>query len=140
MKNLFDPPKFVKMTLVGVDSNAFSVIAAFKKEARRQGWASKEIDTVMNKAMSGDYNHLLAVYIAHCDMGEMDEVSDDEYNEFLEEWEAELLERERDNEEVKNFNTNFSPWEEEERNENEDEEQDGLRGEYPGQSKDDLPW
>ena len=57
--------KKVKMRLVGLDSNAFSLMGAFKQNARRQGWNKEEIDVVMKKCMSGDYDNLLRVLIEH---------------------------------------------------------------------------
>jgi hypothetical protein len=57
--------KKVKMKLVGLDSNAFSLMGAFKQNARRQGWNKEEIDVVMKKCMSGDYDNLLRVLIEH---------------------------------------------------------------------------
>jgi hypothetical protein len=52
--------KKVKLKLVGLDGNAFSLLGAYSKEARRQGLAKEEIDKVIGEATSGDYNHLLA--------------------------------------------------------------------------------
>ena len=57
--------KKVKMRLVGLDSNAFSLMGAFKQNARRQGWNKEEIEVVMEKCMSGDYNNLLRVLMEH---------------------------------------------------------------------------
>jgi hypothetical protein len=57
--------KKVKMRLVGLDSNAFSLMGAFKQNARRQGWNKEEIDVVMKKCMSGDYDNLLRVLMEH---------------------------------------------------------------------------
>jgi hypothetical protein len=57
--------KKVKMKLVGLDSNAFSLMGAFKQNARRQGWNKEEIDVVMKKCMSGDYDNLLRVLMEH---------------------------------------------------------------------------
>ena len=51
--------KKVVCDLVGVNGNAFSLIAHFKKLARKQGFESEWIEEVLNEAMSGDYNHLL---------------------------------------------------------------------------------
>ena len=51
--------KKVKGFLVGVDGNTFSLMAHFKKLARKQGFESEWIEEVLNEAMSGDYNHLL---------------------------------------------------------------------------------
>jgi hypothetical protein len=53
--------KKVRMNLVGLDGNAFSLMGAFSRNARRQGWTKQEIDSVIEKCMSGDYNNLLRV-------------------------------------------------------------------------------
>jgi hypothetical protein len=58
--------KKVKLKLVGLDGNAFSVMGAFNRQARKEGWPTEEIDTVLKEAMSGDYNHLLATIAKHC--------------------------------------------------------------------------
>jgi hypothetical protein len=57
--------KKVKLNLVGLDGNAFSVMGAFGKAARKQGWSSTEVDAVLAEAMAGDYNHLLATIMAY---------------------------------------------------------------------------
>ena len=51
--------KKVKMNLVGLDGNAFMLMGAFSQNAKRQGWSKEEIDVVLQKCMSGDYNNLL---------------------------------------------------------------------------------
>jgi hypothetical protein len=48
-----------KMTLVGMDGNAFSVLGNWSRAARRAGWSKEQIDVVMKEAMSGSYDHLL---------------------------------------------------------------------------------
>ena len=48
------------MQLVGLDGNAFAVLGAFQREARRQGWTPEAIKKVQDKAMSGDYDNLLS--------------------------------------------------------------------------------
>jgi len=53
--------KKVKMSLVGLDGNAFSLMGTFKKNARKQGWTKKQIEVVIKECMSGDYNNLLCV-------------------------------------------------------------------------------
>jgi len=65
MKNLFSPPMRVSMNLVGLDGNAFALMGAFPKNARRQGWTQEEIEKVLDECTSGDYNHLLSVLMAH---------------------------------------------------------------------------
>lgn len=57
--------KKVKMKLVGLDGNAFSLMGEFQQNARKQGWKKEEIDVVIKKCMSGDYNNLLRVLIEH---------------------------------------------------------------------------
>lgn len=59
--------KKVNLRLVGLDGNAFSLMGAFSKQARREGWSKPEIDMVMSKCMSGDYDNLLCTLMAHCD-------------------------------------------------------------------------
>ena len=47
----------VKLELVGLDGNAFSLMGAFQQAARRQGWSPEEIKTVLDECQGGDYNH-----------------------------------------------------------------------------------
>ena len=49
----------VRLNLVGVDGNAFSLLGAFQVAARRQGWLTERIAEVTTEARSGDYDHLL---------------------------------------------------------------------------------
>jgi len=51
--------KKVVMELVGLDGNAFSLMGEFSKRARRQGWTNDEINYVLEKCMSSDYDNLL---------------------------------------------------------------------------------
>lgn len=51
----------VKLRLVGLDGNAFTLMGAFTSAAKRQGWTQSEIDEVINDCMSDDYDHLLNV-------------------------------------------------------------------------------
>lgn len=67
--------KKVKMQLVELDGNAYSIImGAFERNARRQGWTPEEIKVVIDDAKSSDYNHLLATIWDNVD----DEVEDDD--------------------------------------------------------------
>ena len=68
--------KQVKMNLVGLDGNAFSLMGAFRREALHQGWTEEEIDLVLKECMKGDYDHLLCTLMDHTK-----EVEEDE-NEF----------------------------------------------------------
>lgn len=66
MSNLFNPPKFVDLDLVGLDGNAFSLLGAFQRAARRQGWNSEDIEKVLEEAKSSNYDHLLLTLDTHC--------------------------------------------------------------------------
>jgi hypothetical protein len=66
--------KTVTLTLIGIDGNAFYLMVAFSKAAKQQGWSADEISKVITEAMSGDYNHLLATLVDHCDDEDWDEV------------------------------------------------------------------
>ena len=54
------PNKKVKLKLVGLDGNSFSLMGAFQRQARKEGWSKEEIDQVLDEGRSGDYNHLLS--------------------------------------------------------------------------------
>lgn len=56
-----------KYNLVGVDSNAFSVLAYVKTALKREGLKDK-IDDYMAEATSSDYDHLLAISIEYIDL------------------------------------------------------------------------
>lgn len=57
--------KPVKLNLVGLDSNAFSLMGAFRRAAKQQGRTPVEINAVLNECMSGDYDNLLYVLTNH---------------------------------------------------------------------------
>lgn len=64
--------KKIKLELVGLDGNAFSLMGAFSREARRQGWTKEEIDTVLTECTAGDYDHLLQTLISYTDSTDFD--------------------------------------------------------------------
>lgn len=49
----------IKVELVGQDGNAFAVLAAVRKELRRNDVSDKEIKEFFDEATAGDYDHLL---------------------------------------------------------------------------------
>jgi hypothetical protein len=61
-----NPSKKVTLTLVGLDGNAFSLLAAFRSQARREGWKASEIEEVTEQATAGDYGHHLSVISGRC--------------------------------------------------------------------------
>jgi hypothetical protein len=71
----------VNLELVGMDGNAFAILGAFQREAKRAGWTPDEIDEVKIEAMSGDYDNLLATISSYCvngGFGPDDEEDDDD--------------------------------------------------------------
>ena len=44
-----------------VEGNAYALLGAFRKAARRQGYPQADIDRVVSEAKSGDYEHLVSV-------------------------------------------------------------------------------
>lgn len=59
--------KKVKLDLIGLDGNAFVLMGAFQKQARREGWTKDEIKVVLDKCTSGDYDNLVATLWDHCE-------------------------------------------------------------------------
>jgi hypothetical protein len=62
-------PKPVKLRLVGLDGNAWSLMGAFSAQARNEGWNRDQIAAVIDECMSGDYDHLLCTLSEHCESG-----------------------------------------------------------------------
>jgi hypothetical protein len=59
------PTKKMRLRLIGLDGNAFALLAAFRAQARKEGWTAPEIDAVLTEATKADYSHLLVVLDAH---------------------------------------------------------------------------
>jgi prepilin-type N-terminal cleavage/methylation domain-containing protein len=57
--------KKVRMKLVGLNGNAFSLLGTFVAKAKEQGWTPDESDAVVKEATSGDYDHLLRTLASH---------------------------------------------------------------------------
>lgn len=74
MSNLFNPPAYVDLSLIGVDGNAFQIMYEFKRAAKKANWSAEDIKLVLDKAKSSDYNNLLATILAHSIDPEMDEL------------------------------------------------------------------
>jgi hypothetical protein len=55
----------IKLNLVGLDGNAFSLMGAFRRAARKQGRTPEEIKAVLDDCMSGNYDHLLQTLVLH---------------------------------------------------------------------------
>ena len=61
----YDPPG--SDIFVGTDGNAFSIMGTTAKALKRAGASPEVIDEYRRKAMSGDYNNLLAVSMRYLD-------------------------------------------------------------------------
>lgn len=48
-----------QLRLTGEDGNAFFLLAKARRVALEAGWSEDEVLAMTNKAMCGDYNHLL---------------------------------------------------------------------------------
>tara|TARA_R110000803_G_scaffold105200_2_gene173393 strand:+ start:80 stop:307 length:228 start_codon:yes stop_codon:yes gene_type:complete len=48
--------------LTGPDGNAFTLMSYVKRFGDKLGWSSEECQDLINKMMSGDYEHLLEVF------------------------------------------------------------------------------
>jgi hypothetical protein len=68
-----EPKRKVKLSLVGLNSNAEYLLGAFARQARREKWTFVQIAAVIKDAKSGDYDHLLRVLMAHSHDGEDEE-------------------------------------------------------------------
>lgn len=65
--------KTVKLNLEGLDGNAFVVMGAFRRQAKREGWTEDEINSVLTEAKSSDYTHLLGTILDHCEASDEEE-------------------------------------------------------------------
>jgi len=67
------------LKLVGTDGNAFAVIAACMRAARKAKMPQEDMDKIRDEMMAGDYNHLLATALKHFAVeGEEEEEEEDE--------------------------------------------------------------
>jgi len=56
------------LKLIGTDGNALSVIARAQRAARTAKWPQEKIEEYRKKAMSGDYNNVLATTMEYFDV------------------------------------------------------------------------
>lgn len=60
--------KTISLKLEGLDGNIFSLIGAFSRQAKKEGWTKEERDVVINKCMdSGDYDEALQILMSVCE-------------------------------------------------------------------------
>ncbi|MGL5254073.1 MAG: hypothetical protein ACRC9L_03550 [Brevinema sp.] len=58
-------PLRVVGSLEGINGNAFALMGYFQKTAREQGFSKEWISTVLEEAMSKDYEHLVNTLRKH---------------------------------------------------------------------------
>jgi hypothetical protein len=54
--------------LIGQDGNAFAIMGACAKAARRAGWSGRQLNRVIEEMTRGDYDHLLATALKFFDV------------------------------------------------------------------------
>ena len=54
--------------LTGTDGNAFAIMGACRKAARKAGWSAEQVKLVMDDMMAGDYDHLLQTAMKNFDV------------------------------------------------------------------------
>lgn len=59
--------KTISLDLTEIDGNAFSLLGAFSKQAKRENWTKEEISKVIHEASQGDYDHLVRTLTVHCE-------------------------------------------------------------------------
>ena len=72
-----DINKKISLGLVGLDGNAFALLCAFSRQARREKWTAEEIKTVLDECEGGNYNHLLATLVAVCESPDKKDADND---------------------------------------------------------------
>ena len=60
-----DKAPLVQLDLTKVDGNAFAILAAFSKQALKQGWTQQQVREVVDQARSKDYVHLVSTICDH---------------------------------------------------------------------------
>lgn len=58
----------IPVELIGIDSNAFSILGACTRAMRKAHLPQSEIDTFMQEATSGSYDDLLATCMNWCNV------------------------------------------------------------------------
>lgn len=56
------------LQLVGQDGNAFAILGLALRAAKKAGWTTEQQDAYTTRAMSGDYQNLLAVTLEFFDV------------------------------------------------------------------------
>ena len=57
-----------EVKLTGEDGNAFAIMSRVTRVLRKAGWSKEAIKEYTDKAMSGDYDHLLQITMEYVDV------------------------------------------------------------------------
>jgi len=57
-----------KVTLIGLDGNAWNIMGLCRRAAKKAGWTDDEWRKVQKEMMAGNYDNLLRVAIEHFDV------------------------------------------------------------------------
>jgi len=68
--------KKIQLDLTEIDGNAYALMGAFSRQARREGWSQEEINAVLDECRKSDYDHLLQTLITVCDTPEREDYED----------------------------------------------------------------
>lgn len=69
----------VRLNLVGIDGNAYSLLGAFAAAAREQGWSDQDIEAVRVEATSSNYDHLVQTLLGYTNAPDDDEAETAEF-------------------------------------------------------------
>jgi hypothetical protein len=57
-----------RLEIIGHDGNAFAILGAASKAARKAGWPSAKVQQMISRATAGNYDHLLATISEYFDV------------------------------------------------------------------------
>lgn len=57
-----------KVKLIGVNGNAFNIMAICRRTAIKAKWSQEKIDALLKEMTSGDYDNLLRTAMKHFDV------------------------------------------------------------------------
>jgi len=76
----------VKFQLVGVNSNAFGIMGAAQKAAKKAGLTEEQIEEYLTEAMSGDYNNVITTTLKYFGGNDDDMTEEEADAEWDEHW------------------------------------------------------
>jgi hypothetical protein len=65
---MIEPKERPKVKLIGQDGNVFFILGSVAKALKKAGADKEYIDQYLNKAMDGDYNHVIGTTMEYVDI------------------------------------------------------------------------